>query len=119
MTNYNCVLCGSKELELISSVRDNAKKKIYKCSKCGMIQLHPRITTNPDKDQPSIDNQDANRITAPIDLENNKKIYKGNLVGHPDILQLAHVLENDYDRFLDPDYHLFGYYHHHPLLGDL
>ena len=101
MTNYNCVLCGSKELELISSVRDNAKKKIYKCSKCGMIQLHPRITTNPDKDQPSIDNQDANRITAPIDLENNKKIYKGKLVGHPDILQLAHVLENDYDRFLD------------------
>ena len=101
MSNYSCVLCNSKELNLTRSVRDNCKKKIYTCSGCNMIQLHPRITTNPEKDQPSVDNQDANRKTAPIDLENNKKLYKGKLVGHPDILQLAHVLENDYDRFLD------------------
>tara|TARA_R100000664_G_C2750562_1_gene137894 strand:- start:182 stop:1153 length:972 start_codon:yes stop_codon:yes gene_type:complete len=101
MSIDRCVLCGSINLIFTRSVRDNSKKKIFTCSDCGMIQLHPRITTNPNQEGASVDNQDANRKTAPIDLENNKKLYKGKLVDHPDILQLAHVLQNDYDRFLD------------------
>ena len=109
MSDYSCVLCNNKELQFTRSVRDNSKKKIYTCNSCNMIQLHPRITTNPKKPQPSVDNQDANRITASIDLQNNKELYEGKLVGHPDILQLAHVLENDYDRFLDHiAYHITG-----------
>ena len=60
-----CILCNSElKSNVYHKVRNNPFKKIYKCNKCQMIQLHNRYHTydrNELKDG-SVEYQDRTRL---------------------------------------------------------
>ena len=96
-----CEICESEEHELVSeNLRYNTSQKIYRCKKCGLVFLHPKMT--PDEEKKFYEEEygeiySNEKGTTPADLFQARlpdaEIYKGwvksYLSGEDDCLEIG------------------------------
>jgi len=107
VNKFNCVLCDSDDLVFELKARDNDKKDIFKCKKCNLIQLHPRLEIIRErKKDGELDSQDINRLYTIHDYNKNMHMnYSFNENASNDEIsvhnKMSHIIEADRFRFLD------------------
>ena len=77
INSFNCILCNSYDLVFELKVRDNDKTNIFKCKKCNLIQLHPRLEIIRERlEDGELDSQDRNRVYSSHDYNKNMNMKK-------------------------------------------
>jgi len=107
INSFNCILCNSYDLVFELKVRDNDKTDIFKCKKCNLIQLHPRLEIIRERlEDGELDSQDRNRVYSSHDYNKNMNMnYSFNTNASEEEIsihnKMTHVIEADRYRFLD------------------